>query len=623
MTSEKKQNNSGTQNKSKKTYQSRSLMAENPASTIKRLFSYFRYDKAKFIFGLVMIAVQALALVVFGALIKPITNSMVYDRDPHKLFLYVLLLIVVILLQIGSNFGGQRSMMIVSQNITHRLRSDVFSRMMGMPISFFDQNKHGTIMSTYTNDVDMVSQALQQAIPQALYSSLSFIGTIIMMLVMAPLLTLIVFAMLALMLVIAAFIGRISSRNFRAQQQQLANLNGYIEEMMKGQKVVKVFSHEDKAIEEFAVHNEDLRQSATRASSMSVLIMPVMGNLSYVMYALVAMLGGLFAVKGFLDIGTITAFLQFTRQVSQPITQFSNQMNVILAALAGAERIFKMLDQPLETDDGVIDLDLDENGVRYWLIPQKDGSVKRQKAVGHIRFYDVDFGYVEGQTVLKHINLWAKPGEKIAFVGSTGAGKTTITNLINRFYEIRSGRITFDGFDIQTIKKSALRRTLGMVLQDVHLFEGTVKENIRYGRLDATDEEVERAARLANAHSYICRMPEGYDSMLSPDGQNLSMGERQLLSIARAAVADPLVLILDEATSSVDTRTERHIEKGMDQLMTGRTTFAIAHRLSTVRHSDAILVLESGEIIERGEHAELMSQKGRYYELSSGKKELD
>lgn len=606
----------------KKTYAGRSMMASNLGGTIKRLFSYFRYDKTKFIIGLCAIAVQALALVAFGSMIKLIINSMVYDRSEALLLRYIIVMILVILAQIVSNYVGQKTMMVLSQTITHRLRGDLFRRMMGMPIAFFDQNKHGTIMSTYTNDVDMVSQALQQAIPQAFYSALSFIGTIIMMLIMAPLLTLIVFIMLALMLLVAAFIGKMSGKNFRAQQAQLANLNGFVEEMMNGQKVVKVFSHEKQAQDEFRVHNEDLRESSTKASALSVLIMPVMGNLSYVMYALVAMIGGLFSVHGMLDIGTISAFLQFTRQVSQPITQFSNQMNVILAALAGAERIFAMLDQPLEQDDGVIDLEVTEDGRRFWLIPQADGGRERREARGDIRFYDVDFGYVEGQTVLKGINLWAEPGQKIAFVGSTGAGKTTITNLINRFYEIREGQITFDGLDIKQIKKSALRRTLGMVLQDVHLFEGTVKENIRYGRLEATDEDVEQAARMANAHSYICRMPDGYDSMLTPDGQNLSMGERQLLSIARAAVANPLVLILDEATSSVDTRTERHIEKGMDQLMDGRTTFAIAHRLSTVRHSDAILVLESGEIIERGDHSNLMSQKGRYYELSSGKKEL-
>ena len=608
--------------KNARSYESRKMVADDMGGTIKRLFSYFRYDKKLFIFGLLMIMLQAVALVTFTAMIKPIVNSMVYDRDLNKLIRYLILMTVIVLIQIASNYFGQRSMMILSQTITHRLRRDLFSRMMGMPISYFDQTKHGTIMSTFTNDVDMVSQALQQAIPQATYSALSFLGTIIMMLIMAPVLTLIVFIMLILMILAASFIARFSGRNFRAQQAQLANLNGYIEEMMKGQKVVKVFNHEEPATEEFRVHNEGLRQSSTKASAMGVLIMPVMGNLSYVMYAIIAMLGGLLTVKGFFDIGTITAFLQFTRQVSQPITQFSNQMNVVLAAVAGAERIFAMIDEPLETDEGVIDLEITDKGERIWLIPQEDGSIKRQPAKGYIRFEHVDFGYVEGQTVLHDINLWAKPGEKIAFVGSTGAGKTTVTNLINRFYEIRKGRITYDGFDIKDIKKSSLRGTLGMVLQDVHLFEGTVKENIRYGRLNATDEEIIAAARTANAHSYICRMPEGYDSMLTPDGQNLSMGERQLLSIARAAVANPVVLILDEATSSVDTRTERHIEKGMDELMKGRTTFAIAHRLSTVRHSDAILVLESGQIIERGEHSELMKQGGRYYELSSGKKEL-
>lgn len=603
-------------------YQVRGVVAENAGATIKRLLSYFKYKRWTLIIGLILLGIASLGGVGFGAMIRPIVNSVVYDQDVDKLIMYLYVLAAIVSVQIIANYLGNRLMMRLSQSITHRMRSDLFNRMMKLPIAFFDQNKHGNIMSTFVNDVDMVSQALQQGIPQVLFSVLSFTGSIVVMLILSPLLTLLVIVMLALMIFLAANIGKRSGKNFRSQQAQLANLNGYVEEMMNGQKVVKVFNHEARSIQEFEVHNEELRKSSTQASAFSVVIMPVMGNLSYVMYALIAMLGALLTINGRLDIGTITSFLQYTRSVSQPITQLSNQMNVLLGAIAGAERIFKMLDEPIETNDGLVDLEVTAEGERFWVVPGEAGEVSRVPVQGDIRFFDVDFGYLEGQKVLQNITLWAAPGQKIAFVGSTGAGKTTITNLINRFYEIREGKITFDGIDLKQIKKTALRQTLGMVLQDVHLFEGTVRDNIRYGRLDATNEEVEEAAKLANAHSFICRLPEKYDTMLISDGQNLSSGERQLLSIARAAVANPLVLILDEATSSVDTRTERHIEKGMDHLMQGRTTFAIAHRLSTVRHSNAILVLESGQIIERGDHDNLLSQRGRYYELSAGTSEL-
>lgn len=603
-------------------YQVRGVVAENAGATIKRLLSYFKYKRWTLIIGLILLGIASLGGVGFGAMIRPIVNSVVYDQDVDKLIMYLYVLAAIVSVQIIANYLGNRLMMRLSQSITHRMRSDLFNRMMKLPIAFFDQNKHGNIMSTFVNDVDMVSQALQQGIPQVLFSVLSFTGSIVVMLILSPLLTLLVIVMLVLMIFLAANIGKRSGKNFRSQQAQLANLNGYVEEMMNGQKVVKVFNHEARSIQEFEVHNEELRKSSTQASAFSVVIMPVMGNLSYVMYALIAMLGALLTINGRLDIGTITSFLQYTRSVSQPITQLSNQMNVLLGAIAGAERIFKMLDEPIETNDGLVDLEVTAEGERFWVVPGEAGEVSRVPVQGDIRFFDVDFGYLEGQKVLQNITLWAAPGQKIAFVGSTGAGKTTITNLINRFYEIREGKITFDGIDLKQIKKTALRQTLGMVLQDVHLFEGTVRDNIRYGRLDATNEEVEEAAKLANAHSFICRLPEKYDTMLTSDGQNLSSGERQLLSIARAAVANPLVLILDEATSSVDTRTERHIEKGMDHLMQGRTTFAIAHRLSTVRHSNAILVLESGQIIERGDHDNLLSQRGRYYELSAGTSEL-
>ncbi len=603
-------------------YQARRMTAENPMQTIKRLLSYFQYVKWMLVVGLVLLGLSSLAGVGINAMIKPIVNSLLNDKSVEKLLSYIAIMIGIILLNLLMMYFGNRMMMNLSQIITHKMRSDLFTHMMKLPISYFDTNQHGTIMSTYINDVDMVNQALQQAIPQTLSGILMFIGTIVMMLVLSPILTLLVVGMLAIMIVIATQVAKNSGRFFRSQQGQLANLNGYIEEMMDGQKVVKVFSHEAKAIDEFESYNEELRKSSTNAQTFSLVIMPLMGNLSYVQYALIAMVGAILTINGSLDIGTIASFLQFTRSVSQPITQLSNQMNVILGAVAGAERIFKMLDEVPEEDSGSVDIDCGVCQDRTWLVPEADGSVKRVPAEGDIRFYDVDFGYVEGQQVLHKISLWAEPGQKIAFVGSTGAGKTTITNLINRFYEIGSGKITVDGIDIQDIKKPALRSTLGMVLQDVHLFEGTVRDNIRYGRLDATDAEIEEAAKMANAHGFIVRLPQGYDTMLTTDGQNLSAGERQLLSIARAAVANPLILILDEATSSVDTRTEKHIEEGMNQLMQGRTTFAIAHRLSTVRRSNAILVLESGQIIERGDHDDLLAQKGRYYELNTGTAEL-
>jgi len=405
----------------------------------------------------------------------------------------------------------------------------------------------------------------------------------------------------------------------------MGEMNGYIEEMMSGQKVVKVFNYEERAIESFNERNEEMRKASTRASTYGVMIMPIMGNLSYVKYAIVSMLGAYLVMLNKFSIGNLASFLQYTRTVSRPITQVSNQLNTLFAALAGAERIFRVLDESIETDEGDVSLASECEGKNNlcWKTPNEDGGVELVPLKGNIQFKDVDFGYVSGTKVLKKINLYAKPGQKIAFVGSTGAGKTTITNLINRFYEISDGEILYDGIDIRRINKFDLRSTMSIVLQDVHLFEGTVSDNIRYGRLNATDEEVVGAAKLANAHYFIKHLPQGYDTMLTADGQNLSQGERQLLSIARAAIADPAILILDEATSSVDTRTEKLISEGMDKLMNGRTTFVIAHRLSTVRDSNAIMVLESGEIIERGDHDDLMKQKGRYYQLNMGVAELE
>lgn len=589
------------------------VTSKNMGATIKRLVKYFTYYKGLFIFGILFTIVGSLGGIVFNTMLSPIIDMLTTNYSLAVFIRYLAIMVFVTLFAAAGQYLGSLFMGRLAQNIIHKIHEEMFVHMETLPMNFFDTHAQGELMSTFTNDVDILNQALEQSVAQILTSIITITGTFIMMLMISVYLTAMILGMLVFVFIAVRFIGKKSTRNFRRQQSQLSIMNGYIAEMMTGQKVIKVFNHEDETIEQFKEQNEALRQSSTDATTFSVMIMPIMGSLSFVAYSLAAMLGGFLVVGGMMSVGNIAAFLQFVRSFFNPITQVSNQLNTILAALAGAERIFALLDELSEVDHGEVKLVTHEDK-KYWQLP--NGELKALE--GAITFEDVNFGYVEDKLVLKNINLYAKPGQKIAFVGSTGAGKTTITNLINRFYEINDGNILYDGIKLNEISKFDIRSTLSMVLQDVNLFEGTIKENIRYGRLDASDEDVIEAAKLANADYFIRTLPAGYDTVLTVNGDNLSQGERQLLSIARAAIANPTILILDEATSSVDTRTEKLIAKGMDKLMKGRTTFVIAHRLSTVRDANAIMVLEQGEIIERGDHDVLMDLKGRYYDLNVG-----
>ncbi|MBZ2174623.1 ABC transporter ATP-binding protein/permease [Schnuerera sp. xch1] len=609
----------------KSQYGYRQLRPSNPKKTIMRLFGYFKFNKALFFRGVFFVILGSIAQIAANGMLSPIIDTLVGDYDTSQFVRYIIIMgIFVILIAVGQ-YLGNLFMAKLAQKTIHKIRADMFSHMERLPVSYFDTHSHGDLMSTFTNDVGMLNQSLEQSVSQITISIVTVVGTFGMMIYLSPMLTLVVVAMLIVMLGVVKYIGKKSARNFRNQQAALADMNGYVEEMMSGQKVVKVFNYEDRAIDSFNERNEELRNASTQASTYGVMLMPIMGNLSYVLYALVSIFGAFLVIVNKMSVGNIASFLQYTRTISRPITQVSNQLNVLFAALAGAERIFNILDEEIEVDQGDITLIRDDKGDNklYWKVPKENGEYEKVPLRGFITFKDVDFGYTQERKALKDINLYAKPGQKIAFVGSTGAGKTTITNLINRFYEIHNGTILYDGIDTKRIKKYDLRSTMSIVLQDVHLFEGTIADNIRYGRLDATDEEVKEAAKLANAHYFIRHLPQGYNTMLTADGHNLSQGERQLLSIARAAVADPTILILDEATSSVDTRTEKLIAEGMDKLMEGRTTFVIAHRLSTVRDAKAIMVLEHGQIIERGDHNDLMKQKGRYYALNTGTIELE
>ncbi len=601
--------------------------------TLRKLMRYLGQYKARLCLVVVLLMVSSACTVGGSYLLKPLINDYILPGDFAGLARMLGVMGAVYATGAACSYGYSRIMVNVSQNTVARIRADLFAKMQKLPLQFFDTHTHGELMSRYTNDIENISEALNNSFGSLISCALNFTGTILMMIVLSPLLSCVTFAMLVVMLGVVKTIGSRSRRYFAAQQATLGQMNGYIEEMIEGQKVIKVFNHASAAQAGFDERNEAYRQNATRAQIYAGAMMPAMGNLSYINYALTCCLGGILSVVGgTFQLGDLAVFLNYSRQVSQPITQISQQVNTILSAVAGAERVFEVMETPPEKDEGKVKLvrvTQDQNGALAeagydtgeWAWKRPDGTLIPLR--GDVRFDHVVFGYDSRKIVLHDISLYAKPGQKIAFVGSTGAGKTTITNLINRFYEINSGTITYDGIDVRHIEKDSLRHSLGIVLQDTHLFTGTVADNIRYGRLEATDEEVEAAARLAGADTFIRHLPHGYDTVLSDDGGNLSQGERQLLNIARAACANPPVLILDEATSSIDTRTERLIEKGMDRLMAGRTVFVIAHRLSTVRNSQAIMVLEQGNIIERGDHDDLIAQRGRYYQLYTGQVELD
>ncbi len=612
--------------------------------TVIRLLAYL-WGGYKLTFSLVLICIIISALAgVLGSkfiqlLIDDYINPLMTAENPQfgGLIRALLIMACIYISGILATFFYNRLMVVISQGVQKKIRDEMFCSMQKLPIKYFDTHAHGDIMSRYTNDTDTLRQMLSQSIPQTFSSIISIVFVFIAMITTSVYLTTLVLVTVFVMLRIAKLITGRCGAYFRNQQEALGKMNGYIEEMIHGQKVVKVFCHEETSKVQFNELNEALRINAAQANRYANILMPIMGNVGNILYVLIALVGGLLAINGIggLTLGMIAAFLQLSKSFTMPVSQVSQQVNSIVMALAGAERIFNLMDEKPEQDEGYVTLvnarlegeklmeTTEHTGLWAWKHPHSDHTVTYTKLTGDVRFYDVDFAYEEGKNVLHEVSLYAQPGEKIAFVGATGAGKTTITNLINRFYDIDDGKIRYDGININKIRKADLRRSLGIVLQDTNLFSGTVRENIRYGKLDATEEEILEAARIANAHDFIMRLPLGYDTELSGDGASLSQGQKQLLSIARAAVADPPVMILDEATSSIDTRTEAIVQRGMDSLMKGRTVFVIAHRLSTVQNSDAIIVLELGRIIERGSHEKLLGEKGRYYQLYTGAFELD
>lgn len=622
----------------------RKKLDKNSLNTLKRLlFFIFREYKFRFFIVILTIIISSLANVIGTLFIRKLIDDYItpllktHSTDFGPLLKMIMTMGSIYAVGVIATYIYSRVMIGVSHGSLKRIRDNMFEHMEVLPISFFDTHAHGDLMSLYTNDADTLRQMISQSIPQLLAGIITVVSIFVSMIYLSPILIIVQLVILAAMFLVTKKIGRKSSEYFKQQQKALGKVNGYIEEMMEGQKVVKVFCHESESEATFDKLNDLLCESAKHANKYANILMPIMGNIGYINYVCIAILGSILAIGaiGGFTLGALASFLQLTRSFSQTINQMSQQFNFIIMALAGAERIFRLIDEEAEEDKGYVSLvnakentageiieTTERTGVWAWKHPHEDGTITYTKLNGEVVFDDVDFGYNSEKVILHNVKLYAKQGQKIAFVGSTGAGKTTITNLINRFYDIQDGKIRYDGININKIKKDDLRRSLGMVLQDPHLFTGTVADNIRYGKLGASEEEVIAAAKLANAHGFIKHLPKGYDTVITGDGGNLSQGQRQLLTIARAAIADPPVLILDEATSSIDTRTEKIVQEGMDKLMKGRTVFVIAHRLSTVKNSDVIMVLEQGRIIERGNHDALIEQKGKYYQLYTGTFEL-
>ena len=597
------------------------------SASIKRILNYIAADKMKLVMVFICVIISTVSSLGGSYLLRPIINNLVdtsttAGEKVEMLVSGLLLMAVIYLAGVLTSYLQQRIMIRVSQNALQRIRNDLFNKLQRLPVRYHDTHTHGEIMSRFTNDLDSVGEMLNNTLVQLFTGAITIVGTLILMFSVNWFLAIIVIVTIPFMAFIGGKIGSRSRKYYSGQQRALGAVNGYIEEMVTGQKVVKVFCHEDEAIKDFEILSDELRENQVKAQFFGGIMGPVMGNMSQISYTITGVVGGILCITRGFDIGGLSLFTQYSRQFSRPVNEISMQINTIFSALAGAERVFQVMDEPMEAEDRV--LKKIYNAEEYDKLSEEEKADENNVLIhGDVELKDVSFGYVPDKTVLKHIDVFARPGQQVAFVGSTGAGKTTITNLINRFYDIDEGEITIDGINLKDIDKDSLRSNIAMVLQDTHLFTGTVRENIRYGRLDATDEEVEAAAKTASAHSFIKRLANGYDTIIEGDGANLSQGQRQLLNIARAAISKAPMLILDEATSSVDTRTEKHIQHGMNRLMSDRTTFVIAHRLSTVRNVDCIMVLEQGEIIERGTHDELLAKKGRYYQLYTGAVELD